>query len=444
MIFTLTLLAGTLAPGFAATGSPSLAETRSADAVEDLVSQAASDWKRIKAMKLSANPYRDKQHFCPDAGDVMGDPLLAKGADAAKALLRGLDDAAPAGRVWRTHELRSRLLKPDPAAAHGALTAAIEAYPEVAYSAPSKHSYFQHLVNARAEFALQAIGGEAAAKEILELLKSDKRFAYFYPEPLHSAFLKNGDAENLKVLFQGAADLIEERDPRSARQLRSWSIPEVLRLGGDPKKLYVLLGGDRPNPKERPLVVVMPGGGGQALNFLPWMQNLTRPLLDEYQFAVLSAPVWEEGQGEEVVWTTKHYKRKYKAKFTAEEFAREVAKEHASAGAYLFAWSSGGPAAYATILHRDNTFRGAYVLGSVFKPKQLDVARAKGKRFVLEQGRGDKITPIRFAEQANEILTKRGAAVKLVPFDGGHGFAMPDAHASLKEALRWLTSQSGD
>ena len=86
-------------------------------------------------------------------------------------------------------------------------------------------------------------------------------------------------------------------------------------------------------------------------------------------------------------------------------------------------------------------FSGAYVLGSVFKPNQLRLKNAKGLRFYLEQGTEDRITAIRFAREASETLTKKKASVKLVEYKGGHGFTMPDAEASLRNALEWLKAR---
>ena len=442
MILTLAMLAAGLSP--ATPSRPSAPP----DVVEDIIERAAEDWRGIESVPLSQNPYRDKRLLCRDLDKVAPKAPAEDRAAAAAALLKGLSDTAPADLVWRTHELRSRLLAPEPKAARAALTEAIVAYPVCDYPSPMRHSYFQHLVNARAEWALKDVGAKAATTEILDQLRTDPRYSYFYSDPLLSAFMEARAFTELRELFAGAAGILEERDPEAAAALRAQPVPEVLELEGDPKKLYVLIGGEplpgRPRGKEsRPLVVVMPGGSGQALEFLPWLMRLTGPLLGDYRFAVLSAPVWQEGQGENVVWTTKRYRKKYKAKFTVEEFAREVAQEHGAkgAGAYLFAWSSGGPAAYATVLDRDKTFRGAYIHSSVFWRNQLDVKRAKGKRFVLEQGRKDEVTAFHHAEEAKEVLEERGAAVKFMPSDGGHGFTHPEAGARLGEALGWLTAE---
>ncbi len=238
----------------------------------------------------------------------------------------------------------------------------------------------------------------------------------------------------------------QHRAPSLVRSLKRIKAPDVRTLGGDPRKRFVVLGADREVAAPRSLVVVLPGGNGQALEFLPWLSELTAPLLDRYVFAVLSAPVWSDEQAGQVVWVTERWQRQFKASFAVEEFAREAvaalrAEDETLGKSYLFAWSSGGPATYRTLLSRGDTFAGAYVLASVFKPNDMKqrLKLAKGKRVYLEQGRADTVTALRFAQDAKQTLAKHGAETTLVPFDGGHGFAMPDAKKSLADALAWLS-----
>lgn len=420
------------------------------DIADDVVEAVAAHWSRLAETTLADAPFRDKQRFASDIDETLAETGApdATRRSIAEALARSLDDDAPAGRVWRTHELRARLLEPlDEEATLEALRAALAAYPEADYPAPRMHSYFQHLAGHTAARIFAVEGAGAAREFLLDAVRNDARYSWFFPGLIESEYLKRGDARGWKALRDEIANALEERgDGDQARALRAREIPDVRLLDGDPKKLFVVLGAEVPTDGLRDLVVVMPGGNGQALEFLPWLNQLTEPLLDQYAFVVLSSPQWNDEQARNYVWVTERYAKKADAKFTVEEFARDTAenlREEIGSldDAYLFAWSSGGPAAYATILDRDDTFAGAYVLASVFKPDQLDTRRAKGRRFFLEQGRRDRVTPPRFAEAAADELEKRGGETELVLFDGGHGFAMPDAEESLRRALAWLGSE---
>ena len=316
-------------------------------------------------------------------------------------------------------------------------------YPECDYPVPSKHSFFHHLANQYALLDLELSGAKNAAEGLALRVEKDERFETFFAQGIEQVFLDAGAAGELKVLYAQVADALEGRDRAAAEDLRARKLPDLRSVDGDPLKRYVVLGAAE-GKDDRPLVLILPGGNGQANDFLPWLTKLTAPLTDEYLFAILSAPTWSEEQKDQVVWVTETWKKEFKAKFTVEEFASEVAKElrpKSKGGHYLFAWSSGGPASYATVLRKGKMFRGAYLLSSVFKKDQLATKYARGKRFVFEQGVEDKVTAFHFAEAAEKELNKRGAKTHLVSFDGGHGFAMPDPKASLRRALEWLTDK---
>ena len=75
---------------------------------------------------------------------------------------------------------------------------------------------------------------------------------------------------------------------------------------------------------------------------------------------------------------------------------------------------------------------------SVFKPDFLPpLEGAKGHRYFLYHSPDDRVCPFRMAEQAAKDLEKHGAAVKLVTYEGGHGWR-GDVFGQIREGLKWL------
>ena len=100
-------------------------------------------------------------------------------------------------------------------------------------------------------------------------------------------------------------------------------------------------------------------------------------------------------------------------------------------------WSSGGPAAYAVAL-TNKKVTGSLVAMSVFKPDQLpELKAAKGHPFFLYHSPDDQVCPYRMAEQAEKDLTKAGAKVKLMDYEGGHGWRGP-LYDDIKGGIEWL------
>ncbi len=445
MYSILFLVSGLSAPPVASVTIPTaLVQPAKPDVHDRVLDQVAIDWDSLKDVSLDDNSYRDKRTFCRDAEEWLLEAGVKKQDrnKLAKALAKTLSKNKQAGYAWRIHELRARVLGPQPnRKSLDALCKAIDAYPDEPYSTPSKHSKFQHLINSRTLGTLELDGAQAAEEQFLASLQEDPRFMHVHANPLQDRYLELGLPSELLVLYSKAAVICKATKPEAAIAL-----PDARIIDGDPKKLFVVLGDDSGKQEPRKLVVVMAGGSGQALDFLPWLTTICSPLYDRYCFVVLSAPQWNPQQAERFVWVTANVQKKYKAKFSVESFAREAVAQMRSSNpslgdAFLFAWSSGGPATYRTILAKDNTFAGAYVLSSVFRPKELTLKHAKGKRFVLEQGRQDKVTPFRFAEAANTQLSESGAAVHFVPFDGGHGFSMPNSMQCLERALQFLARE---
>ena len=228
----------------------------------------------------------------------------------------------------------------------------------------------------------------------------------------------------------------EETAPADVRHL----------VDDDPHKAYYLLLPEKPRKKLH-LVVALPGGNGQAADFLPWMKRVRDGLGKDYALAVVSAPQWSKEQTENVVWVTDYWRKsRYPdAKWSAEALAEEVLADASRrlpkkpASATLFGWSSAGPVVYAAATQKKTPFDGFVVHCSVFKPDQMGkLKNARKRRFYLLQGTEDTVTRLRWAEEAEEALEKEKAVVELEAYAGGHGWSMPDPFGTLKRALEWV------
>ena len=221
-----------------------------------------------------------------------------------------------------------------------------------------------------------------------------------------------------------------------------------VRIGGDDKKRYFLIGArdSRPPAAGYGLLVVLPGGDGSA-DFQPFVRRIHKNALDgSWLIAEAVAPKWDERQFQQVVWPTAG-SRYPAAKFTTEGFIRDIiadAKARAKIDprrVILLGWSSGGPACYATVLRKDSAVTGAFIAMSVFRPEELPpLADAGGKPIFLLQSPQDAITPIRHAEAAEKGLRAAGAKVLLRRYEGGHGWR-GDIWKMIRDGTGWLDQQ---
>lgn len=190
------------------------------------------------------------------------------------------------------------------------------------------------------------------------------------------------------------------------------------------------------------LLVVLPGGAGTA-DFLPFVENgVLGAAPEEFVGAMVTSVRWSEDQ--EIVWPTQR-NRVRGMRFSTEDYVAAVVDDVARRTnidrerVLLLAWSSSGPDAYEIALARRTSFAGFYVAMSVFNPQRSALARARGRRFVLDQSPEDQVTPFRFAAEGHEVLTGRGAQVWLRTYAGGHGWH--DAPIPrIRDGLRWLAS----
>jgi predicted esterase len=225
-----------------------------------------------------------------------------------------------------------------------------------------------------------------------------------------------------------------------------------LRIGGDGKKRYFLIGKveqvDSPADPTG-LVVVLPGGDGSA-DFHPFIRRISKNVLPTgWLIAQAVAPQWDKKQPELVVWPTE--KLPYPgAKFTTEEFIEGIiADVRAKAKVdsrriFLLGWSSGGPPCYAAALRKETPVTGAFIAMSVFKPQLMPaIDHAKDRAFYLLQSPDDQVTPIRFAVDAEKALDAAGAKVRLRRYDGGHGW-QGDVWKMIGEGIQWLEKPVAD
>jgi predicted esterase len=224
---------------------------------------------------------------------------------------------------------------------------------------------------------------------------------------------------------------------------------EDLRAEKDENKRYFLIGPrkDIQIPKKGyGLVVILPGGSGSA-DFHPFVKRIYKHAIpDGYLVAQPVAVKWTDKQV--VVWPSEKNPAE-KMKFSTEEFVAAVIKEVAARhevnpkSVFTLSWSSSGPAAYAVSLTNE-TVTGSIIAMSVFKPELLPpLKQSQGHAYFLYHSPDDKICPFRMAERAAEDLEKCGAKVKLVPYDGGHGWR-GGLYLHIRQGVEWLAENSGE
>jgi predicted esterase len=216
-----------------------------------------------------------------------------------------------------------------------------------------------------------------------------------------------------------------------------------LLINGDKQQRYFLIGPhqDAPAPANGyGLVVVLPGGDGSA-DFHPFIKRIFKHSVPPgYVLAHPVAVKWTEQQ--RIVWPTEK-NRVEEMKFSTEAFFEAVMQDVAGRHkldpqrTFTLAWSSSGPAAYAASL-TSKKVTGSFIAMSVFKPDLLPpLEQAKGHAYFLYHSPDDRVCPFRMAEQAAKELESSGAAVKLLTYQGGHGWRA-GLYDHIREGLQWL------
>ncbi len=220
-----------------------------------------------------------------------------------------------------------------------------------------------------------------------------------------------------------------------------------LTVEGNDKMRYFLIGPQK--DAEAPeggfkLVIVMPGGDGSE-QFHPFVRRLYKHgMNNEFLVAQPVAIKWRPLQ--RTVWPTL-VNPVIGQEFSTEDFVeaviRDVAKRHSLDERYVFtlSWSSSGPAAYALALKEETPIKGSYIAMSVYRPQwHPPVANAKGRLFLLDHSPEDRVCKYHYAEQAKRELSEAGANVRLITYQGGHGWHGP-IYARVRDGLSWLVRQ---
>lgn len=225
-----------------------------------------------------------------------------------------------------------------------------------------------------------------------------------------------------------------------------------IRIGGDPKRRYLLVGQAPDTTETAPaegyrLLVVLPGGAGQD-DFNPFIRRIhKRALGPRYIIVQLIAPQWDDRQKEEIVWPTRT--DSWPAmRFATEDLIRTTIQDVSARfpvdprHIYALGWASGGPAVYAAALQGDVPLRGVFVAMSAFDPIWLpSFNAAKGKAFFLLHPKDAPVVPFTMAEQAAATLTQYGATVETVGYTGGYGWS-GDVYAQIRRGIGFLEQHS--
>ncbi len=220
-----------------------------------------------------------------------------------------------------------------------------------------------------------------------------------------------------------------------------------LTVEGNDKMRYFLIGPqkDAKTPKNGfKVVIVMPGGDGSDQFHLFVRRLCKHAMTDDFLVAQPVAVKWRPEQT--TVWPTL-VNPVDGQEFATEEFVeaviRDVAKRHSLDERYVFtlSWSSGGPAAYALALKKETPIKGSYIAMSVYRPQwHPPVANATGRLFLLDHSPEDRVCKYHYAEQAKGELSEAGADVRLITYEGGHGWHGP-VYARVRGGLSWLVRQ---
>lgn len=205
--------------------------------------------------------------------------------------------------------------------------------------------------------------------------------------------------------------------------------------GGVAEYLSIPAGEGVAKPKSGyPLLLVFPGGDGSA-DFHPFITAIHKQAL-QGKFVVVQplAPP-------QIVWPTKWSTSRWRS--TEESVAAIIAdvcnrQPIDREQIYALAWSSSGPAVYATFLQDQSPFAGALIAMSVFKPDQLPpLKNAAGRRVYLLHSPEDSTCPYGMAKDAEQQLAAAGVATKLVDYAGGHGWHGA-VHDNIRAGMQWL------
>ncbi|MHC4844763.1 MAG: alpha/beta hydrolase [Planctomycetota bacterium] len=420
-------------------------------------------WAALEGRSIGDYVWRDKKTFTSAYDEVRGEsePTADALAEAIELVReRTKTRTRDPHFQWRIHALLAQMLADTGALedAGAEMLAALEVYPEEDYAEPNLHSGYQHLVNTAAGWIWVSEGVARAEQFALNRFALDDAFAYFFIDWWEQRYHATQTIERFGALLDAVEQTYadKKRNDRRRREmyddfadtLRDLVVATEHRVDDDEQRTWFLIASrSLKRTEHRKLVLVLPGGSGQARSFLPWLMGLARQMHEEHVFAVISAPRWSAQQAESITWVSAWWMERFsEAEFPTEQLIRDVYVHARKLGAvrvdktFLWGWSSSGPAVYAAALEGEAPYDGAYINSSVYRPERLDLRRARNRRFYLQQGRDDTVTEPRWAELAAEQLQDAGAKVKLDLIDGGHGFGKNHA-GNVQAALEWLAKR---
>ncbi|MCA9236455.1 MAG: hypothetical protein KDA44_13360 [Planctomycetales bacterium] len=225
---------------------------------------------------------------------------------------------------------------------------------------------------------------------------------------------------------------------------------KTYRIADSSKLLYVQIGppADAQPPADGyKLLLVLPGGDGSR-DFLPFVKRISKYALPEgYIVAELIAPQWSKRQ--QAVWPTEK-KPEQGMKMSTEKFmtavVADVASRHKLDRRHVFAlaWSSGGPAVYAASLTEKTPITATMPAMSIFYPGMFPpLENARGHAYFLLHSPQDTVCKYALAERAVRDLTAAGATVKLLDYEGGHGWR-GDVFGNIRAGVAWMEEQTAD
>ena len=191
------------------------------------------------------------------------------------------------------------------------------------------------------------------------------------------------------------------------------------------------------------LLVILPGGNGNA-DFFGFGRRIHKNALPEgYIAAQLVAPVWVDDKNRQV-WPTRQ-RAPDEAEFTTEDFIEAVVEEVKELKTiderYIFSlgWSSSGPPLFSQSMQEDTPITGTFIAMSVFYPTMLpDLANAKGHPYYLYYSPQDDRIPFdAHGHGAETKLREAGAVTLLKSFYGGHGW-FGDPFGNINRGIKWL------
>ncbi|MFP6617541.1 MAG: M56 family metallopeptidase, partial [Candidatus Hydrogenedentota bacterium] len=201
------------------------------------------EMNRIKERYASGHAYKDKSDLTRAYTELKQRIPNPKEDDLQK-MLTDLEDYSEAHEndevyVWRIFHLMSLIaldtkddivIGDDPPSVVYLWEAMLH-YPNARYSAPSKHSKFQHLVNEMAMIIWDTKGLDAAEKYVVEAWKTDRRFMHFHDWPWAQ---RMGKEDRSLDRLDRLRTQLSEKAPTPLKKVEFLLTPEGLRFGGVP------------------------------------------------------------------------------------------------------------------------------------------------------------------------------------------------------------------